>query len=153
MWDWSFPKSSQRHYWWAVWAYERRVLQESWWNIIQCHKGNASTDIWKAVNIMCCQPLLIYGFKIFWCFRSKKNFRYTFEKLSTKFAFISTLTERWPVFLRGEYIMVEFLSSLGEKEPKMTNMHKRASSFLRAVGTLRKTNREASSCRISEMKS
>ena len=40
--------------------------------------------------------------------------------------------------------MVEFLSSLGEKDPRMTSLHKRATMLLRAVGNLKKASKEAS---------
>ena len=82
----------------------------------------------------------IYKYKF--PFHDRLFCRYSHEKLQAKANFMSTLTIRWPVFLRGEYILVEFLSSIGEKDAFVTTLHKRCSSFLRAVGTVRKSHRE-----------
>ena len=59
------------------------------------------------------------------------------EKKGVKKNMVSSLTVEWPVFMCGEYLLVEMLCVLGEKESKSSTMHKKAASLLRSVCKMR----------------
>ena len=64
--------------------------------------------------------------------------RYTDEKLKTKEKYVATLTKKWPVFLWGGNILVEFLAALGEKEDRLPEIHQRMNNLLHSLSVLRK---------------
>ena len=103
-------------------------------------KGMLRQTYGRRYGVKCTSYLILQSI----CMETASSCRYTLEKLSAKSSFVSTLTNRWPVFHRGEYVMVEFLSSLGEKDCKMTSMHKRATLLLQAAGSQKKTSRDVS---------